>query len=103
MTQNAQHTPWILSTNTNDTHEKPLLEACVEDGNGEIIGFFTDIPKARLIAASPELLHALKLALEAMEEEAGIRGANDENYEVPMRRYIHAAKAAIAKATGQAA
>lgn len=60
--------PWMLSENINDTQDQAFTEYCVEDENGEIIGFYRDRTRARLIAAAPKLLAALELCERALEE-----------------------------------
>jgi hypothetical protein len=58
-----------------------------------------DIANARLIAAAPELLEALKVAEKKLEElENAVSGGDDEVY---VEGAILTARAAIAKATGE--
>ena len=56
-----KHTPWVFSTNINDTGDKPFEEACIEDSNGEIVGFFRDIDKAK------HIVHCVNLHDELVE------------------------------------
>jgi hypothetical protein len=58
-----------------------------------------DLANARLIAAAPELLEALKVAEKKLEElENAVSGGDDEIY---VEGAILTARAAIAKATGE--
>ena len=56
-----------------------------------------DAANARLIAAAPELLEALRLALDCLDVYAP-----DYMHGMPKNHYINAARAAIAKAEGAA-
>lgn len=62
---------WTLSTNVNDTQEKPFTEYMVESSE-EIIGVFTDKKRATLISTAPEMLEALERVRGVAETAANI-------------------------------
>lgn len=97
MTNIAKHTPapWRLSNEDGlpivDANGNPLcyMEAYYPDGDSEVINRHN----ARLIAAAPELLEALKERVIAEEKEAHEAGEIDTPW-------LEKARAAIVKAEG---
>lgn len=84
--------PWVVSGRTATcirTEDQEQRIAYIETADND---FETCIANARLIAASPELLEALKVCINVMEL---VDGEND------CSRGIDAAEAAIAKAEGR--
>lgn len=100
---NAQHTPGPWETLTFSNHELQTDFAMVKiGGRVHMVGYSDeDKANARLIAAAPELLDALKLLLEHAE------GLIAEEYPKSMHKeqmaQFDSYRAAIAKATGGAA
>lgn len=86
----ARHTPgpWVKFN-----HEDDEQSWGVEGGDGYTIAEELSLADARLIAAAPELLEALRLAMPLLEA-ANARCTNDT-------AFIAVARAATAKATGE--
>lgn len=71
-----------------------------DDDEGEEIVTDEDRANGRLIAAAPELLSALRLAADSLR--SAIEFAPDEEDSAALQEVWSAARAAIAKATGEA-
>ena len=97
-----KHTPgpWLIETFMRPTKgEVTQVAAFSEDGNRIlccVVESFKKIEDSRLIAAAPELLEALKAVLNEFAKDG--HGGEFEDGEHP---YVDAARAAIAKATGE--
>jgi hypothetical protein len=95
----AQHTPGPWETAVNDEGQWDVCDA----GGGDLLADLSDCPEnaeanARLIAAAPELLAALKAILARVESGEGMGGKFLGGPPLPIRE----ARAAIARATGGA-
>ncbi|MBB4347996.1 hypothetical protein [Aliirhizobium cellulosilyticum] len=103
MTEAAKHTPgpWIVSDYSKYHVQKPNRGLLCSTGVGNSSGHsdrYEDYANARLIAAAPDLLEALKeatLALEGFSKGEGVFK--------PIEQTIVMSRAAIAKAEGGAA
>jgi hypothetical protein len=90
----AAHTPgpWCV----NDTHGGRYIETKSEDAVAQVFRSKRYLADARLIAAAPDLLEALRLMLRGTQADCGrVCMPNDDA--------VRAAFAAIAKATGSPA
>ena len=92
-----KHTPGPWSIETED-------EYCgqIDAANGEIVGVFVEDPNehdARLIAAAPELLDALKYATDALSGGLWDYGPGQDEHE-KCNEVLESCRAVIAKATG---
>ena len=94
-TATAQHTPGPWETKGTAGHETHGQSAVYCDDGKDIAIVYDGDANARLIAAAPELLAALKLAASALDASAALRRPGWEEELVIVRE----ARAAIAKAT----
>ena len=97
-------TVWQLASEDEygNSLEDPGVIITTADGETEITGLIHDPTHAPVIAASPELLDALKDALEALEGFLPEDYSNDTEPDQDMRAALKA-RTAIAKAEGGAA
>jgi hypothetical protein len=116
MTETAKHTPgpWVMADDSLISAEEDgqavaqvleVLEDEKEDEKGD------EEANARLIAAAPELLAALSELASCFSEDIGVAPVADEDSHrfgallerTPTFAHLRAARAAIAKATGETA